>query len=45
MVSSEEEDVSGNLPGSEGEEESVFPFRRNKQCQYHKVSLNIFYIY
>lgn len=43
-MSSEDEDISSNLPGSEGEDEGVYSFRRNKNCQYHKVSWFFFFV-
>lgn len=42
VQSSEDEELTtnniNNVPGSEGEDEGLFPFRRNVNCQYHKVN-------
>lgn len=38
MVSSEEDDLSCNLQASESEDEGLFVFKRNKNCQYNRVS-------
>lgn len=38
MYSSEEEDFQGSqLAASESEDEGIYPFRRNKNCDYYKV--------
>lgn len=38
MLSSDEEDFNGNVPGSESEDEGLYAFKRNRNCNYHKVS-------
>jgi hypothetical protein len=39
MNSSDEEDLQGSqLAASESEDEGIYPFRRNKNCDYYKVS-------
>lgn len=40
LYSSEDEDILGNqMVVSESEEEGIYPFRRNRNCDYFKVSL------
>lgn len=42
MYSSEEEDFQGSqLAASESEDEGIYPFRRNKNCDYYKVCSEI----
>jgi hypothetical protein len=39
MNSSDEEDLQGSqMAASESEDEGIYPFRRNKNCDYYKVS-------
>lgn len=39
MMSSDEDDFNGNnAPGSESEDEGLYSFKRNRNCNYHKVS-------
>lgn len=38
MFSSDDEDLSTQLGASESEDEGIYPFRRNRNCNYYKVS-------
>lgn len=41
MFSSDDEDVHNNqMVASESEDEGIYPFRRNRNCDYYKVSCN-----
>lgn len=43
MISSEDEDLC-NVQASESEDEGPFGFKRNKSCQYHMVSFNLWWV-
>ena len=39
MYSSDDEDIHSNhMVASESEDEGIYPFRRNRNCDYFKVS-------
>jgi hypothetical protein len=39
LFSSDDEDVLSNqMVASESEDEGIYPFRRNRNCDYYKVS-------
>jgi hypothetical protein len=39
MFSSDDEDIHSNqMVASESEDEGIYPFRRNRNCDYYKVS-------
>lgn len=41
LYSSDDEDIHNNqLVASESEDEGIYPFRRNRNCDYYKVSLS-----
>lgn len=42
LFSSDDEDLSTQL-ASESEDEGIYPFRRNRNCNYFKVILTLFY--
>jgi hypothetical protein len=40
LFSSDEEDIHSNqMVASESEDEGIYPFRRNRNCDYYKVSI------
>lgn len=39
MFSSDDEDLSTQLGASESEDEGIYPFRRNRNCNYFKVMI------
>lgn len=41
MFSSDDEDLSTQLGASESEDEGIYPFRRNRNCNYYQVSINL----
>lgn len=42
MFSSDDEDIHNNqMVASESEEEGIYPFRRNRNCDYYKVSYSM----
>lgn len=43
MFSSDDEDLSTQLGASESEDEGIYPFRRNRNCNYYKVSIQHFF--
>lgn len=43
MMSSDEDDFNGNnAHGSESEDEGLYSFKRNRNCNYHKVNIFLF---
>ena len=44
MFSSDDEDLSTQLGASESEDEGIYPFRRNRNCNYYQVSINLLVI-
>jgi hypothetical protein len=40
MFSSDDEDLSTQLGASESEDEGIYPFRRNRNCNYYQVSIH-----
>lgn len=44
MLSSDEDDFNSgnNIAGSESEDEGLYAFKRNRNCNYHKVRLSLF---
>lgn len=44
MFSSDDEDLSTQLGASESEDEGIYPFRRNRNCNYYQVSIKVFAI-
>lgn len=42
LFSSDDEDIHSNqMVASESEDEGIYPFRRNRNCDYYKVSFSI----
>ena len=43
MLSSDEDEFNGNnVAGSESEDEGLYAFKRNRNCNYHKVLLDFY---